>query len=299
MASKKRALGRGLSALLESVDTDITTRHGLSDSFGTVAGSISDISVTKIEANPFQPRSQFSAEALEDLAQSIKVHGVIQPITVRKLGNDTYQLISGERRWRATQQAGLTTIPAYVRIADDQSMLEMALIENIQRENLDAMEVAISYQRLIEECKLTQEQLGERVGKKRSTVTNYLRLLNLPDTIQLAIREGKISMGHARALLAVDDTELQKLICEKIISESLSVRKVEDLVKFNSDDVVNNQPKTPKAKLSETEKGIVRDLVISLNRKVQIQKADAQKGKLTLHFDNQEELLALFKKLKQ
>lgn len=299
MASKKRALGRGLSALLESVDTDITTRHGLNDSLGNVAGSISEISVKKIEANPFQPRTQFSQEALEDLAQSIQVHGVIQPITVRKMGHDNYQLISGERRLRANQLAGLESIPAYVRIADDQSMLEMALIENIQRENLDAIEVAISYQRLIEECKLTQEQLGERVGKKRSTVTNYLRLLGLPDVIQLSLREGKISMGHARALLAVDDAELQKLICEKIISESLSVRKVEDIIRFNSEDIVQNQPKSSKSKLSETEKGIVRDLVISLNRKVQIQKSDGNKGKLTLHFDNQEELLDLFKKLKQ
>lgn len=299
MASKKRALGRGLSALLESVDTDITTRHGLNDSLGNVAGSISEISVRKIEANPFQPRTQFSQEALEDLAQSIQVHGVIQPITVRKMGHDNYQLISGERRLRASQLAGLESIPAYVRIADDQSMLEMALIENIQRENLDAIEVAISYQRLIEECKLTQEQLGERVGKKRSTVTNYLRLLGLPDVIQLSLREGKISMGHARALLAVEDHELQKLICEKIISENLSVRKVEDIIRFNSEDVVQNQPKSAKSKLSETEKGIVRDLVISLNRKVQIQKSDNNKGKLTLHFDNQEELLDLFKKLKQ
>lgn len=298
MANKKRALGKGLSALLENVDTDITSRGGAGESLGPVAGSISNISVVHIEANPFQPRTQFSQEALEALAESIKVHGLIQPITVRKMGNDKYQLISGERRLRASQLAGLTALPAFVRVANDQGMLEMALIENIQRENLDAVEVAISYQRLIEECKLTQEQLGERVGKKRSTISNYLRLLQLPDIIQLGIRQQKISMGHARALLGVEDSELQKLIYEKILDEQLSVRKVEDLVRFNSDDVLKNQ-KATRIKLSEAEKGIVRDLSITLNRKVQLSKQDESKGKLTLHFDNQEELLLLFKKLKQ
>ncbi len=222
---KKPALGKGLSALLKDATTDITS------SGVTPVGGISMIRLNDIQANPFQPRSDFDQAALEELAASIKVHGVIQPITVRKLGYDQYQIISGERRTRASILAGLNEIPAYVRIANDQDMLEMALIENIQRENLNAMEVAFSYQRLMEECKLKMEELGDRVGKNRSTVNNYLRLLKLPLEIQVGIREGSLSMGHARALISVEDPEKQLAIYEKTLADDLSVREVEVLAR--------------------------------------------------------------------
>lgn len=222
---KKPALGKGLSALLKDATTDITS------SGVTPVGGISMIRLNDIQANPFQPRSEFDQVSLEELAASIKVHGVIQPITVRKLGYDQYQIISGERRTRASILAGMTEIPAYVRIANDQDMLEMALIENIQRENLNAMEVAFSYQRLMEECKLKMEELGDRVGKNRSTVNNYLRLLKLPLEIQVGIREGSLSMGHARALISVEDPEKQLAIYQKTLADELSVRDVELLAR--------------------------------------------------------------------
>tara|TARA_B110000285_G_scaffold196247_1_gene227089 strand:- start:335 stop:1066 length:732 start_codon:yes stop_codon:yes gene_type:complete len=241
----------------------------------------------------------FTKEALEELGESIKIHGLIQPITVRKLGNDEFQIISGERRWRAAKLVGLTQIPAYIRIANDQSMLEMALIENIQRENLDAIEIALSYKRLISECNLSQENMADRVGKKRSTVTNYLRLLNLPDLIQLGLREKKISMGHARALLAVDDKDLQILIFEKIIEEKLSVRRVEDLIRFNSDESPKEVIKKEAAQVSNEEKGMAKDMGMVYGSRVSISKADNGKGKLVFHFDNDQDLKSLIKKLKQ
>lgn len=299
MVNKKRALGRGLSALLESADTDITSTYKSSYSESKVAGSISNVLVNQIVENPFQPRSMFTKEALEELGESIKIHGLIQPITVRKLGNDGFQIISGERRWRAAKLVGLTQIPAYIRIANDQSMLEMALIENIQRENLDAIEIALSYKRLISECNLSQENMADRVGKKRSTVTNYLRLLNLPDLIQLGLREKKISMGHARALLAVDDKDLQILIFEKIIEEKLSVRRVEDLIRFNSDESPKEVIKKEAAQVSNEEKGMAKDIGMVYGSRVSISKADNGKGKLVFHFDNDKDLKSLIKKLKQ
>jgi len=222
---KKSGLGRGLSALLENADTDVTSREL------RPLGSISQIPLNEVEANPFQPRTDFKQEELEELASSIKVHGVIQPITVRKMGYDKYQLISGERRTRAAILAGLTKIPAYVRIANDQDMLEMALIENIQRSDLNAIEVAMSYKRLQDECNLKLEELGDRVGKDRTTVNNYLRLLKLPDEIQVGIREGKISMGHARAMISMDDMAEQIELFHHILEDNLSVRMVETLVK--------------------------------------------------------------------
>jgi len=231
MTIKKKALGRGLSALLESSDTDVTSNKLEVDGSKHLVGSVSNITIAQIEANPFQPRTTFEKEALVELAESIKVHGIIQPITVRKLGYDKYQLISGERRFRASKIAGLTSVPAYVRVANDQAMLEMALVENIQRENLDAIEVAISYKRLIDECNLTQEQLSEKVSKQRSTVTNYLRLLKLPTSIQLSIREGKISMGQARTLINIENFENQLKVFNSIISDDLSVREAEELVR--------------------------------------------------------------------
>lgn len=223
---KKAGLGRGLGALLENANTDITTTAS-----NATAGNVAMIPISSIEANPFQPRTEFEETALNELAESIKIHGVIQPITVRKMGYDRYQLISGERRTRASLLSGLTEIPAFIRVANDQDMLEMALIENIQRSDLNAIEVALSYKRLLEECNLKQEELGERVGKDRTTVNNYLRLLRLPEPIQKGIQVGKVSMGHARAMINMDDAVAQMELFEQIIREELSVRDVESLVK--------------------------------------------------------------------
>ncbi|MCE7996019.1 MAG: ParB/RepB/Spo0J family partition protein [Roseivirga sp.] len=225
---KKNALGRGLGALLEDSSTNEATSLG---STRVSSGSINEISLDQIQVNPFQPRTHFDRQALEELAESIKVQGIIQPITVRRLSEGEYQLISGERRFQASKMAGLDAIPAYVRTADDQQMLEMALIENIQRENLNAIEVALSYQRLLSECDLKQEQLGDRVGKNRTTVNNYLRLLKLPPDVQAGLRDKKISMGHARAIINVEDVDMQLHIFKKAVEEDLSVRKVEQLVR--------------------------------------------------------------------
>jgi ParB family chromosome partitioning protein len=237
--SKKKALGRGLSALLSDSSTDERLEVdalpvGLSSPTPTTQASASgmtEIPIEEIEVNPFQPRSHFDQESLLELAESIHVHGIIQPITVRKLSQHQYQLISGERRFQASKLAELKTIPAYIRAANDQQMLEMALIENIQRENLNAIEIALSYQRLMSECNLKQEELGERVGKNRTTVTNYLRLLKLPPDIQIAVRDNKLSMGHARAIINVENADQQLYIFKRTLADELSVRKVEDLVR--------------------------------------------------------------------
>ncbi|MEA3460936.1 MAG: ParB/RepB/Spo0J family partition protein, partial [Bacteroidota bacterium] len=225
MAAKKNALGRGLGALIDVSEEqqDRSLVHSPS--------AVSEILIKNISVNPFQPRTSFDEESLNELVMSVEEHGIIQPITVRRAADNSYQLISGERRIRAAEKAGLKRIPAFVREAGDENMLELALVENIQREDLDAIEVAISYQRLIEEFELTQEGLGNRVGKKRATIANYLRLLNLPVEIQTGIREKKISMGHARALLAIEDKDYQVEIFSKIISQDLSVRQVEGLAK--------------------------------------------------------------------
>ncbi len=229
--TKKKALGRGLNALLSDSATDERLETDLPVSHQQPSGNVLEIPIEQIEVNPYQPRTHFDETALQELADSIKVHGIIQPITVRRLAPQQYQLISGERRLQASKRAGLKTIPAYVRTANDQQMLEMSLIENIQRENLNAIEIALSYQRLISECNLKQEELGERVGKNRATVTNYLRLLKLPPDIQIAVRDNKLSMGHARAIINVENPADQLYIFNKILKEDLSVRKVEELVR--------------------------------------------------------------------
>jgi len=236
--SKKKALGRGLSALLkdnssddDKLEVDIPIGPiGEQTPSGPVSG-ITEIPIDQIEVNPFQPRTHFDQDALLELAESIRVHGIIQPITVRRLAENQYQLISGERRFQASKLADLKNIPVYIRSADDQQMLEMALIENIQRENLNAIEIALSYQRLITECALRQEELGDRVGKNRATITNYLRLLKLPPDIQIAVRDNRLSMGHARAIINVENPEQQLFIFKKALDEDLSVRKVEELVR--------------------------------------------------------------------
>lgn len=235
--SKKKALGRGLSALLsdspedEKLEVDSFPIGSTSSSTKPQTAGMTEIALEEIETNPFQPRSHFDQEAILELAESIQVHGIIQPITVRRLADHQYQLISGERRFQAAKLAGLKTIPVYIRSANDQQMLEMALIENIQRENLNAIEIALSYQRLMSECSLKQEELGERVGKNRTTVTNYLRLLKLPPDIQIAVRDNKLSMGHARAIINVENADQQLFIFKKTVNEDLSVRKVEELVR--------------------------------------------------------------------
>lgn len=294
-SNKKNALGRGLSALLENASTDITTKASTS-SDAVLAGGISTIPIEKIETNPFQPRTHFEEEALNELAASIKEHGIIQPITLRKLGNDKYQLISGERRFRASQLAGLKEIPAYVRIANDQSMLEMALVENIQRENLDAIEVAISFKRLMDECKLTQEELSQKVGKNRSTVTNFLRLLKLPALIQVGIRTKQISMGHARALIAIEDENKQIEIFKAIIENDLSVRQAEELAREGKKGasiekkVTEKKVKEESPVLSLEHRKVVDDLKHTFNTDVQLTINEYGKGKLTFSFASKEDL---------
>ncbi len=293
MSIKRNALGRGLSALLENANTDITSNN--TEGAVKVSGAVANIEISTIETNPFQPRTHFEEDALNELAASIAEHGIIQPITVRKLGYDKYQLISGERRFRASQIAGLTSIPAYIRIANDQAMLEMALVENIQRENLNSIEVAISYKRLIDECALTQEQLSQKVSKQRSTITNYLRLLKLPVEIQLAIINSDITMGHARALINIDNTDNQLEIYQQIVSNNLSVRETEDLargVKTEKKSDKNGKPdkKSTKGQLSFEKLKVVDDLRAVFNTKVNISQENNGKGKIVIPFKSDNDL---------
>ena len=294
MAEKKpkrrNALGRGLGALLDDAPVSAPAQKLATDS--NVANTINDIDLLNIEVNPFQPRTQFDEEALAELAESIKVQGIIQPITVRKLSERKYQLISGERRYHASKLAGLLRVPAYVRTANDQQMLEMALIENIQRENLNAIEIALSYQRLLTECELRQEELGDRVGKKRSTVTNYLRLLKLPPVVQAAIRDGKIGMGHARALVTIDSIDVQLEIFKKIVKDDLSVRKVEDLVKKLKDveEDGNKAKKEGPAQLSHELKQVQSRLSSHFGSRVIIQNDKSNKGSIRIPYLSHEDL---------
>jgi ParB family chromosome partitioning protein len=293
MSIKRNGLGRGLSALLENSNTDITSNKKEGDA--KVSGAVANIEISTIETNPFQPRTNFEEQALNELAASIAEHGIIQPITVRKLGYDKYQLISGERRFRASQLAGLTSVPAYIRIANDQAMLEMALVENIQRENLNAIEVAISYKRLIDECTLTQEQLSQKVSKQRSTITNYLRLLKLPVEIQLAIINGDISMGHARALINIENTDNQLEVYHQIVVNNLSVREAEDLArgvktekKTTTQEKLDNKSK--KVTLTLEKSKIVDDLRAVFNTKVNISQENNGKGKIVIPFKSDNDL---------
>lgn len=293
MSTKRNSLGRGLSALLENADTDITSNKKKGND--KVSGSVTSIEISTIETNPFQPRTNFEEDALNELASSIEEHGIIQPITVRKLGYDKYQLISGERRFRASQIAGLTSIPVYIRIANDQAMLEMALVENIQRENLNSIEVAISYKRLIDECTLTQEQLSQKVSKQRSTITNYLRLLKLPVEIQLAIINGDLTMGHARALINIDDADKQLEAYNQIIDNNLSVRDTEDLARGVKAETSNNTKskstkKSTKNPLSFEKLKVVDDLRAVFNSKVNINQENNGKGKIVIPFKSDTDL---------
>lgn len=285
--NKKPALGKGLSALLQNAKTDITTKQ--SGDASPVVGTIALIKIKDIDVNPFQPRTNFDDSALKELSDSIKQHGIIQPITVRKLGYDKYQLISGERRFRASQLADLEEIPAYIRVANDQAMLEMGLIENIQREDLDPIEISLSYKRLIDECDLTQEQLGEKVNKQRSTVTNFLRLLKLPAVVQKSLRDKDISMGHARALLSIESEDKQLAIFALTLENDLSVRQVEELAR---EEKLNFKPKTTRIEkpLTIEDKQINTKLEKIFNKSVEFKRNVKGAGTLKLSFSNDTEL---------
>lgn len=288
---RKGGLGRGLGALLEDSE-DIKVKSTEKTAEQAPASAISEIPVAAIEVNPFQPRTHFDKVALQELSESIKVQGIIQPITVRKLEEGQYQLISGERRLQASKLAGLKMVPAYVRTANDQQMLEMALIENIQRENLNAIEVALSYQRLLSECDLKQEQLGDRVGKNRTTVNNYLRLLKLPPDIQAALRDKRISMGHARALINIEDIDKQLNIFKKVIAEDLSVRKVEALVRqvMNGD----GEAPIPRKNLSPEKASEIKQLTTKLSShfgtKIDVKSDEKHRGEIRIPFVSAEDL---------
>ncbi len=280
---KKPGLGRGLSALLEDASNDLPSN------INAPIGSVSTIPLNQIEANPFQPRTEFTEVELKELAESIKVHGVIQPITVRKLGFDRFQIISGERRTRASILAGLTQIPAYIRVANDQDMLEMALIENIQRADLNAIEIGMSYKRLLEECKIKQEELGERVGKDRTTVNNYLRLLKLPDSIQLGIKQGLVSMGHARAIINIEDPDVQLELYNQIIENHLNVREIESLAKATKEGKSYDFPKAGTDWDPEIDR-ITEAFYQKLKSPVHLKHGAKGKGKIIISYKNMEEL---------
>jgi ParB family transcriptional regulator, chromosome partitioning protein len=290
--TKKNALGRGLGALIDGVEKEILERK--------VEPNM-DISLDAIDGNPFQPRTHFDEQALEELAASIKKLGIVQPLTVRETGNGRYQLIAGERRLRAARLAGLTHVPAYIRTADDQAMLELALVENIQREDLDAIEVAISFQRLIEECRLTQEQLSDRVGKQRSTIANYLRLLRLPAEIQLGLRNKHVMMGHARTLVNIENPKIQMDVYYRIVDGDLSVRQVEELVRLLQTEKIKDPAKRErKKKLNEDFLQLSEHLNRIFSTKVNFRINELGKGKIVIPFENPEEMeriLGLFDRL--
>jgi len=290
--TKKNALGRGLGALIDGVEKEILERK--------VEPNM-DISIDSIDGNPFQPRTHFDEQALEELAGSMKKLGIVQPLTVRETGNGRYQLIAGERRLRAARLAGLTRVPAYIRTADDQAMLELALVENIQREDLDAIEVAISFQRLIEECRLTQEQLSDRVGKQRSTIANYLRLLRLPAEIQLGIRNKHVMMGHARTLVNIENPKTQMDVYYRIVDGDLSVRQVEELVRLLQTEKIKDPAKRErKKKLNEDFLQLSEHLNRIFSTRVNFRINEQGKGKIVIPFENPEEMeriLGLFDRL--
>tara|TARA_R110002050_G_scaffold66619_7_gene144316 strand:+ start:1879 stop:2769 length:891 start_codon:yes stop_codon:yes gene_type:complete len=293
-APKRRAMGKGLAALLK----DNAELNSAEDkNADQVIGTIAELDIADIQANPDQPRTIFDAEALEELAQSIKALGIIQPITVRKAGPSKFEIISGERRFRAAKIAGLESIPAYIRLADDQSMLEMALVENIQREELDPIEVALSYERLIDECQLTQEEMSTRVGKKRSTITNYLRLLKLQPLIQAGLRDKMIAVGHARALINISNEEDQINLYQEVIAKDLSVRQVEEATRKLKEGP-RKTTSSEKAPLAEKYVRINEELKKHLEADVELNRNNRGRGKITISFKNDQELERLLDLLK-
>jgi len=293
MTSKKKALGRGLDAILQSPETDITSRDISGD---YVAGAIADIAISKIVTNPFQPRKNFEIESLEELAQSIRLQGIIQPLTVRKIGYDRYQLIAGERRLKAAEITGLKAVPCYIRVANDEQMLELALIENIHRKDLNAIEIAISYLRLIEELNLTQEDVSQKVGKDRATVSNYIRLLKLPPEVQYALRHDQISMGHARSLISIPDPELQLKSLLRIVEKGLSVRETEKLAR----DIQNSPKKAdPGFTLPENLEMAGVRLHEKVGTAVSIRSNNKGAGSLVIKFGSEADLERILKVLNQ
>lgn len=290
VTTKKKGLGRGLSALLDNPAEGIVPRPAIAAPRS--AGTVGELPIAQIEPNPFQPRTAFSKEALVELASSIRMLGVIQPVTVRKVGYDRYQLISGERRFRAAQAAGLTAIPAFVRVANDEAMLEMALVENIQREDLDPIEVALSYQRLIDEVGLTQEQLAEKVGKDRTTVTNTVRLLKLPAEIQLGLRQRQISMGHAKALINIHDPNWQLELYERIVESQLSVRETEQLARGRRGAVTSGGRKA-----AAVHRELSQELAELLGTRVNVKATTLGDGTIEIHFRSGDELKSIVERL--
>lgn len=305
MSSKQRGLGKGLSALLGDAGNLDSLRSPVGyvnkDVVGTKdpqdTADVLRIPVNMIEPNPFQPRMSFDQDSLQELAASIRTFGLIQPITVRKKSADRYQIISGERRFKACQIAGMDMVPAYIRDANDQGMLEMAIVENIQRENLDPIEVAMSYQRLIDECSLTQEQMADRVGKKRASVTNYLRLLKLPAKVQHDLKVGLLSVGHAKVLLGLDDVVLQEKLCDFVIKNSLSVRQLEDKIKELQAQQQNEVKLKKEVNLPDEYYRVLEHIGKFFDKSISLKRADSGKGTMTIHFDSDDEIRRFLKAL--
>lgn len=302
--NKKQALGKGIRALLNTIDEELKTNESVPAVSGQQqqnnnAGTITRIPVDQIEVNPKQPRYDFDEQALQELSESIKLHDIIQPITVVKAGPNKYQLVSGERRWRASKMAGLKDIPAYIRAAaDDQQMLEMALLENLQRENLNAIEIALSYKRLMDECELTQEQVSERMKKERSTVANYLRLLKLPPDIQKAVRDGQLSMGHARAIIGLEQIDQQLYAFREVQEKGLSVRQVEQLVKnMTAEKPAAAKEEKEASKLPPAYKRIEDNMASHFSTRVKLDRKKNGKGSLVIEFYNDEDLERIMDKM--
>lgn len=300
--NKKKELGKGLRALLSNIESTNVKSEVKAEAVKELSSSIAMVKLDAIEVNPFQPRVDFNTEELMELAKSIKIHGLIQPLTIRSIGGNNFQLISGERRMRASKMAGLTEVPAYVRTANDQEMLEMALIENIQRADLNAIEIAISYQRLIDECSLTHEALSERVGKNRSTVTNFLRLLKLPPEIQSSLKTQQISMGHARALAGIPDIAQQLIMFKKVVNDNLSVRQIEDALRASTSNipsVAKNNSNTNRSAVSLEIEKIKKELSMKIGAKLEISRDEKGKGKFVIAFKNDAEFNNIYDYLKE
>lgn len=298
MMNKKKELGKGLRALLSNIENTSKTVEERKEAVKELTSTVAMISIEDIEVNPFQPRTEFDSDELMDLARSIKVHGLVQPLTLRSLSGGKYQIISGERRFRASKMSGLKEIPAYIRVANDQEMLEMALIENIQRSDLNAIEIAISYQRLMDECSLTHEALSDRIGKNRSTVTNYTRLLKLPPEIQNSVKSNQLSMGHARVLAGLEDVGYQLSLYKKIVAEHLSVRQTEALGKVGS--AQPNGKDTPNITIENAEiVRITKELSKIFGTKISIKRDNKGKGQLVVPFGNDKEFNSIYDLLKE
>lgn len=300
--NKKKALGKGIRALLNTIDEEVQDAGAIKNVppavSGDNTGSIMRVPVDQIVVNPKQPRRDFDEQALKELSESIKLHDIIQPVTVIKLSLNKYQLISGERRWRASKLAGLKDIPAYIRIADDQQLLEMALLENLQREDLNAIEIALSYQQLMDECDLTQEQVAERMKKDRSTVTNYLRILRLPPDIQKSVRDGQLSMGHARAIIGLEQVDEQLYVFREVKEKKLSVRQTEQLVKNIATKDGGATSKAPAAKLPPAYKRIEDNMASHFSTRVRLDRKKTGKGTVTIEFYNDEDLERIMEQMK-